>query len=92
MSLYWQLILNQSFIIRLCALLLGRLRMSIDDTIEEVAKIGAAIFPQETDVIATPEANMTALRDAIENMLQRHQHSVDIKLNDEMLRDSRCKV
>jgi hypothetical protein len=66
--------------------------MSVEDTIEELAKIGTAIFPQEANEIATPEANMTALRGAIEDMLQRHQHPVDIKLNDEMLRDSRCKV
>jgi hypothetical protein len=66
--------------------------MSIDDTIEELAKIGTAIFPSGDNEITTPEANLTTLREAIEDMLRRHQHPVDIKLNDEMLRDSRCKV
>jgi hypothetical protein len=66
--------------------------MSIEDAIEELAKIGTVIFPHEADEITTLEANMTTLREAIEDMLRRHQHSVDIKLNNETLRDSRCKV
>jgi hypothetical protein len=64
--------------------------MSTDDAIEELMRIGAAIFPQ--DQITTHEANMTTLRTTIEDMLRRHQHPVDIKLNDESLGDSRGKV
>jgi hypothetical protein len=77
---------------RFCALLLGRLRMSVDDAVKALARIGAAVFPHEANEIATPDVNMTTLREAIEAMLQDHGHTVDIKLNDEILRDPKCKV
>jgi hypothetical protein len=66
--------------------------MSISDTIDELARIGTAMFPQDVSTIVSPEANLTILRDAIEGMLRRHQFPVNIKLHDKALRGSRCKV
>ena len=59
---------------------------------EELARIGNAVFPQDVSEIVTPEGNLTILREAIEAMLRRHEIPLDIKLNDKALRGSRCKV
>jgi hypothetical protein len=73
----------------LVALLLGRLRMTTSQAMEELATIGTETFPRGNDVV-TPDVNMGRLQQAIESMLERHGHSVDIKLRDSS--DNRCKV
>jgi hypothetical protein len=65
----------------LVALLLGRLRMTTSQAVEELATIGAETFTGGNDMVS-PEVNMARLRKAIERMLERHDHSVDIKLRD----------
>jgi hypothetical protein len=71
------------------ALLLGRLRMTTSQAMEELATIGAETFSKCDDIV-TPDVNMARLRQAIESMLERHGHSVDIKLRDSS--DARCKM
>jgi hypothetical protein len=73
----------------LVALLLGRLRMTTTQAMEELATIGTETFTGGDDMVS-PEVNMARLRKAIENMLERHDHSVGIKLRDNS--DNRCKV
>jgi hypothetical protein len=73
----------------LVALLLGRLRMTTSQAMEELATIGTETFPKDDDMVA-PDVNMARLRKAIESMLERHGHSVDTKLRDSS--DNRCKV
>ena len=73
----------------LVALLLGRLRMTTSQAMEELAAIGTEIFPKGSGVVS-PDVNMARLRQAIESMLERHGHSVDMKLCDRS--DHRCKV
>jgi hypothetical protein len=72
--------------------MLGRLGMSIQDAMDELARVGNAVFPQDVSEVVTPEGNLTILREAIEAMLRRHQIPVDIKLNDKAFRGSRCQV
>jgi hypothetical protein len=73
----------------LVALLLGRLRMTTIQATEELATIGTETFPKEKGVV-TPEMNLARLRSAIEGMLERNGHPVNIKLHDSS--DNRCKV
>ena len=73
----------------LVALLLGRLRMTTGQAEEELAIIGADIFPNAGGM-ATREVSTERLRNAIEGMLKRHGHSAEMKLLDTS--DNRCKV
>jgi hypothetical protein len=82
--------LNLFHCIRLSALLLGRLRMSVEEALEELATIGSTIFPKEGE-ITTPEANLAVLRETLEDMLRRHHFPADVKLNDRAMR-TKCKV
>jgi hypothetical protein len=71
------------------ALLLGRLRMTTSQAMEELATTGTETF-SKGDGIVNPDVNMARLRKAIEGMLERHGHALDIKLRDSS--DNRCKV
>ena len=71
------------------ALLLGRLRMTTSQAMEELATVGTEIFPKG-DGMVNPDVNMARLRMAIESMLERHSYSVDLKLCDSS--ENRCKV
>ena len=73
---------------RFCALLLGRLRMTIEQAMEELSTIGTAIFPKGPSEISSPEANLDKLRKCIERMLKSFDHPIDLKLRS----DSGCKV
>ncbi|KIM20749.1 hypothetical protein M408DRAFT_123984 [Serendipita vermifera MAFF 305830] len=76
----------------LSALLLGCLRLSIEDAMEELAAIGTAIFTQRVEDIVTPDSNLAKLREAVEDLLKRHKYPIDIKLKDQRFRNGRCKV
>ncbi|KIM30293.1 hypothetical protein M408DRAFT_296513 [Serendipita vermifera MAFF 305830] len=74
------------------ALLLGCLRLSIEEAMEELAQIGAASFTQKVDEIITPESNMARLKEAVEDMLRHYKYPLDIRLKDQRFRNGRCKV
>jgi hypothetical protein len=65
----------------LVALLLGRLRMTTTQAMEELAVIGTETFPRGDDMVS-PDVTMARLRNAIEGMLERNGHTVDMKLRD----------
>lgn len=73
----------------LVALLLGRLRLTTSQAMEELATIGADTFP-DLDEIVTPEVNSARLRKAAVSVLDRCGHPVDMKLRDSS--GNRCKV
>ncbi|KIM19605.1 hypothetical protein M408DRAFT_197745 [Serendipita vermifera MAFF 305830] len=76
----------------LSALMLGCLRLSMEEAMEELAVIGAAIFTRRVDEIITPDSNMARLKEAVEDMLRRYKYPTDIKLKDKRLQIGRCKV
>ncbi|PVG04255.1 FabD/lysophospholipase-like protein [Serendipita vermifera] len=76
----------------LSALLLGRLRMHVDEAMDELAAIGNAVFPNGLDEIASPEFNTSRLRNAIEDLLRRRNLPIDMRLNDRNDPNMRCKV
>jgi hypothetical protein len=73
----------------LVALLLGRLRMTTSQATEELAAIGSETFPKDDDKVSREE-NMDRLRSAIQSMLIRHGHPVDLQLHDNS--DKQCNV
>jgi hypothetical protein len=73
----------------LAALLLGRLRMTTSQAMEELAEIGTETFLNRYGAVSG-EVNMARLRGAMEGMLERRGHPADTKLHDNS--DNRCKV
>ncbi|KIM19822.1 hypothetical protein M408DRAFT_30898 [Serendipita vermifera MAFF 305830] len=76
----------------LSALMLGCLRLSVEQTMSELATIGSTLFTQRKGVIATPDANTNMLKEAIEDLLKRHQYPISLRLKDKTFRNGRCKV
>jgi patatin-like phospholipase/acyl hydrolase len=70
------------------ALLLGRLGMTTNQAMKELSTIGNMVFTKgyEKD---PPEMNTQRLREAVETMLQRHDHAKDIKLRND---SASCKA
>ncbi|KIM26165.1 hypothetical protein M408DRAFT_197093 [Serendipita vermifera MAFF 305830] len=76
----------------LSALMLGCLRLSAEQAMEELATIGTTIFARREDEIVTPDSNTNMLKEAIEDLLRRHKYPIGLKLNDKNFRHGRCKV
>ena len=74
------------------ALFVGRLRMTPEEAIQELAMIAHAVFPNKPTELTTPTTNMENLRCAVENMLERRGVPIDIRLNDRQLASAKCKV
>jgi len=66
--------------------------MTPEEAIKELGMIAQAVFPQESTELTTPTTNMSNLRKAIEDMLERRGLPIDIKLNDKQLASAKCKV
>ncbi len=76
----------------MAALFVGRLRMTPEEAIEEIAMIAHAVFPNEPTELTTPTTNMSNLRRAVEHMLERRRIPINIKLYDRQLASAKCKV
>ena len=76
----------------MAALFVGCLRMTPEEPIEELAMIAHAVFPNKPTELTTPTANLSNLRRAVEDMLERRGLSTTIKLNDKKLAIAKCKV
>ncbi|PVF92936.1 hypothetical protein CPB86DRAFT_809169 [Serendipita vermifera] len=75
------------------AVMLGILRMNLDDIIDGLLALADSLFSQDVpETPQTPAMYLQTVKDAITDMLQRHGIDPDIKLNDERLRSSRSKV
>jgi hypothetical protein len=66
--------------------------MTPEEAIQELAMIAYAVFPNEPTELTTPRANMSNLRRALEDMLERRDLPTTIKLNDRKLAATKCKV
>ena len=74
------------------AFLLGPLRMPVSQAIEELATLGTLLFPEGQEVKPSLEENSMKLKEAIEEMLERHNYPINIKLNDSRFSSSQCKT
>jgi hypothetical protein len=66
--------------------------MTVDDAIDTLLAIAAAVFPYGPDMRETPETNMLNLRSAIEDMLKNRRVPLHTKLNDKGGPSTKCKV
>jgi hypothetical protein len=64
--------------------------MPVSQAIEELVTLGKVLFPNGQEVMPSLEENSKRLKEAIEEMLKRHNYPIDIKLNDS--RFSQCKT
>jgi hypothetical protein len=62
-------------LLRIAAITLGHLRMTVEDqeVIDALLTIAASVFPYDSDTRETPETNMVNLKSAIENILELMQ-------------------
>lgn len=56
--------------------------MPISQATEELVNLGIALFPDGQDGMPTLEENSKILKEAVEDMLERHNYPIDIKLKD----------
>jgi hypothetical protein len=73
------------------AFLLGPLRMPVSQAIELVT-LGTLLFPEGREVKLSLGENSERLKEAIEEMLERHNYSIDIKLKHSCFSSSQCKT
>lgn len=74
------------------ALLIGPLRMTIPQAIEELVTLGTILFPSDHEKPRTAEENSKKLKESIEDLLRRQQLPIDIKLTDARLPGLKCKT
>jgi hypothetical protein len=79
-------------LVRFVSFLLGPLRLPVSQAIEELVILGTAIFPDGDEVMPTLEENSKQLKEAVEDMLERHNYPIDIKLKDSRFTGSQCKT
>lgn len=77
-----------------CALMLGHLRMTVDQTIDALLSVASAVFPQDTVTYAKTdvEVNSTKLKSAIEDILAARNVPIETKINEDSGSPSTCKV
>lgn len=75
----------------LVALMLGTLRMSVNEAIDALLDITAAIFPDNPEDAIDLDINAKNLKDAIENMLEARNIVLETKM-DETRASAGCKV
>jgi hypothetical protein len=76
----------------LIAIMLGHLRMNVDEAIEGLITVATTIFPEGSQDIPEPETNSKNLKEAIEEMLQTKEITVNTKMHERDRPQKRCKV
>jgi hypothetical protein len=78
--------------VRLAAIMLGHLRMNVEQAIDALLTIAYAVFPGDSEPVADLEVNSKNLREAVEGMLQTTGIPLDTKMNDQRHPSTKCKV
>ena len=79
-------------IIRLVSIMLGHIRMSLNEAIDALLTIAIAVFPERLDEEPDLSLNAKNLKEAVENMLQVANVPLDTKMNDQRQSTGKCKV
>ena len=66
--------------------------MPVSQAVEELITLGTLLFPDRQEVMPSLEENSKRLKKAGEDMLERHNYPIDIKLNDSRFSSSQCKT
>jgi hypothetical protein len=76
----------------LVAIMLGRLRMNVNDAIDALLAVATAIFSEGSQEVPDPEINSKKLKGAIEDMLQTRGLPLNTKMYDRNSPQTGCKV
>ena len=77
---------------RLVAILLGHLRMNVDEAIETVLDVALVVFPDDLTTKLDPEARMRQLGESVKSILQVRGIPPDRKMQDTGGELAGCKV
>ena len=66
--------------------------MPVSQAIEELIILGTTLFPDGQEAMPSLEENSKRLKEAVEDMLERHNYPIDIKLKDSRFSSSQCKT
>jgi hypothetical protein len=72
--------------------MLGHLRMNVDEAIDALITVATAVFGEDSQDIAAPEANSKHLKEAIEEIIQTREIRVNSKMYERDRPQTRCKV
>jgi hypothetical protein len=84
-------VLLNYFLFRLIAILLGRLGLTVDQTIEAVIDVGRLPLIETSEEESVKEENSSNLREVLQNLLRRHGFEEDILMFDPTA-TSQCKT
>jgi hypothetical protein len=76
----------------LVSIMLGHLRMNVDEAIDALINVATAVFSEESQDAIDPAANSKQLKEAIEEMLQTKGIPVNYKMYERDRPKTRCKV
>jgi hypothetical protein len=85
-------VVENSSVNSLAALMLGHLRMDAEQAIEALQDVATAVFPPERPEKHDPRQNLNNLKAAIEKMLKDQNLPADLKMVDERKEPPKCKV
>ena len=77
---------------RLVAIMLGHLRMTVEEAVEALLVIASTVFPEGSQAIVDRERNTKNLRGAMDNLLEERGISLGTKMNVQNPPSGRCKV
>jgi hypothetical protein len=77
---------------RLVAMLIGHLRMNLNETIDALLEVASAVFPEEPPQTIDRDSNTRELRKAVEVILEARNIPLNTKMNDPQSPRTNCKV
>jgi len=77
---------------RLAAVMLGHLRMNVNQAIDSLLDVASAVFTKDSLEGSNPEVNSKKLKEAIEDMLQARGIPLSTRMNDPNRLETQCKV
>jgi hypothetical protein len=92
LKVWLMVVVENSPVNSLAALMLGHLRMDADQAIEALQDVAAAVFTTDRPEKHDPKQNLINLKAAIGKMLKDQNLPVDLMMVDERMESPGCKV
>ncbi|KIM31633.1 hypothetical protein M408DRAFT_63973 [Serendipita vermifera MAFF 305830] len=76
----------------LVTILLGYLKMNVDDAIDALVSVASAVFPPDAYEASDREENLNNLKEAVEALLEEKNVPLDMKMHDRRQPSTNCKI
>jgi hypothetical protein len=73
-------------------MLIGHLRMNLNETIDTLLEVASAVFPEEPQRTIDRDCNTRELKKAVEGILEARNIPLNTKMNDPQRGSPSCKV